>query len=408
MHVVILSDFETQYGGAAIGASLLATGLSKSGSQVTRIVSYPDGDKHDWKTRCLAPSLSAWGALRWLPGTIAQPYAARNQSNNLRRLLAEIRPTVINIHNLHGALSNGWTLDLLEICQEQAPVVWTLHDMWSFTGRCAHSLDCDRYLRGCDHTCPTADEYPVLAADQIAGAWNKRADILADPSRMVAVSPSFWLADRARAGLWSGHRVEVIPNGIQMETNLQPDRQVARQALDIQYPGMVVLMAGSKLDQRNKGGELVGAAFEKLPMRPITLLTMGATPPEIKLEGVYTHHLGFVDNERVKSLAYAAADVYLHPSLADNLPFTIIESIACGTPVVAFAVGGVVELVRPSETGWLVELISPEALANGLQQALKQISSGVDLSSVCRKIAEQEYSLELQVQRYQSLFESLI
>lgn len=404
----MLSDFETQAGGAAIAASRLAEAYVQAGQQVTRIVSYPDGHEHAWNTVALAPSLWAWGALRRLPGIVAQPFSAWEHGRNLTRMLKTLQPDIINIHNLHGALANGWSFDLLQVCVNQSPVVWTLHDMWSFTGRCVHSMECDKYLRGCDQTCPTPFEYPALAPEKIEAAWQQRASFLREHPKIIAVSPSNWLAKLAAAGLWRNNRVEVIPNGVPLEIFRQIDLRIARQAFGIDPQGMVILLAGTKLDHQAKGGAIVGEALGKLPFRPITLVTMGANPPQLQLPEVDVHHLGYVDNERIKALAYAAADLYLHPSLADNLPLTIIESIACGTPVLAFSVGGVVELVRPGFTGWLCENISASALATVLNQALVKLSSGINLSLSCREVANGEYGLDLQSRRYLGLFQRLL
>jgi glycosyltransferase involved in cell wall biosynthesis len=106
-------------------------------------------------------------------------------------------------------------------------------------------------------------------------------------------------------------------------------------------------------------------------------------------------------------LAYSAADVFVHPSRADNLPSTVMESIACGTPVVSFNVGGTPEMVRPGETGWLANEANASALAATLDQVCGEIAAGSNLRNACRAVAETEYGDELQARRYISLFQSM-
>jgi len=124
------------------------------------------------------------------------------------------------------------------------------------------------------------------------------------------------------------------------------------------------------------------------------------------VEGVEERALGHVDEERVV-LAYNAADVLVHPALADNLPNVVLEAMACGTPCVGFPVGGMPEMVRVGRTGWLAGDVTAQALAEALDEALTAIERGVDLHSSCRAVAEAEYAASIQAQRYLRLFESL-
>ncbi len=233
MHILLLSDYESQTGGAAISASRLAEAFIDSGQQTTRLVSYPDGKKHRWLTVSLAPSFLAWMGLRKLPRSFAKPFAKREAVRKLAQLLKVLKPDVINVHNVHGGLSNGWSAELLVICQEFAPVIWTLHDMWSFTGRCAFSFECEKYLTGCDETCPTPHEYPCLPSREISKAWQDRVNFFQNSSRLAAVTPSAWLAEKARAGLWQGLRVERIPYSLPLDVYAPVEKTVARQALGL-------------------------------------------------------------------------------------------------------------------------------------------------------------------------------
>src|SRR5262249_14187929 len=112
--------------------------------------------------------------------------------------------------------------------------------------------------------------------------------------------------------------------------------------------------------------------------------------------------------ERIRALAYNAADLLVHPAPVDNLPNVVLEALACGTPVLGFRIGGVPEMVRPGQTGWLAQEVSAAALARGLDAALQDLAQGVDLRPSCRAVAEAEFDDAVQAQRYLQLFRSLL
>ncbi|MFP5264113.1 MAG: glycosyltransferase [Blastocatellia bacterium] len=410
MHIVMLSDAETE-GGAAVAASRLAQALVEAGQKITRLVAYPDGNEHIWNTSSLTspdpPALGTRVMRRLLPEWPRRSWDQSAIHSRLAARLDSLSPDVINVHNLHKAAGDNWSAELARICGDRAPTVWTLHDMWSFTGRCAYSYDCKKFLSGCDSTCPTPEEHPPLAPGKIARAWNERRRVLSSSTNLTAVAPSRWLAREAREGLWAGRRVEVIPYGLPLDVYRPVERALAREALGINVRGPVLLMAAQFLTERRKGGEILERALAQLSGRPITVVTLGAGHLGFRSEGVHVQELGYVDHERTKVLAYGAADLFVHPAPVDNLPNVVMESLACGTPVVGFAIGGMPDMVRPGKTGWLCDSVSPEALAVTLQEALTDLDHGVDLRDSCRAVAEAEYDSSLQARQYLALFRSL-
>lgn len=410
MHIVMLSDAETE-GGAAIAASRLAQGLIEAGQKVTRLVAFPDGKEHLWNTSSfMSPSPPPIGKRiirRLLPDGQRRAWDHSVVHNGLNAMLDSLSPDVINVHNLHKAAGENWSAELARICADHAPTVWTLHDMWSFTGRCAYSYDCKKFLTGCDSTCPTPEEHPPLAPDRIAHAWNERRRLLYSSSNLTAVAPSRWLAREAKEGLWADRRVEVIPYGLPLDVYYPVKRALAREALGINMTGPVLLMAAQFLTERRKGGEILERALRQLSRRPLTVVTLGAGRLGFQAEGVHVHDLGYVDHERTKVLAYSAADLFVHPAPVDNLPNVVLESLACGTPVVGFAIGGMPDMVRPGKTGWLSDSVSSEALANTLRDALMALDHGMNLRDSCRAVAEAEYDSSLQARHYLALFRSL-
>ena len=399
----MISDLETS-GGAAIAASRLAVGLAEAGAEVVRCVRFPDGRSHRWRTAVVTPPSRARGLHARIQRLLNVWERRDGTAPRLRALLRDVAPDVVNVHNLHAA---RWGCDVIETCLECAPTAWTLHDMWSFSGRCAYSYDCHKFLTGCDATCPTPDEYPALAPSLIATAWQERRRLLEDHSALIAVCPSRWLARSARAGLWRSHRVEVIPYGVPLETYVPLDRAAARAELGVPAGGAVVSFVANLLSERRKGAEILAQALTVVKSRPLTVLVLGRGELKIAADGIKVCALGFVEDERRRAVAYSAADVMVHPAPVDNLPNVVMETIACGTPCVGFAIGGVPDMVRPGVTGWLVDEVTPAALGEAIDNAIDEVQRGSGLRASCRDIAEREYGDQLQARRYLTVFESM-
>jgi len=295
---------------------------------------------------------------------------------------------------------------MLEGVTRGVAVVWTLHDMWSFTGRCIASEDCRKFLRGqgCDASCPTANEYPVLAPERIAGAWNERKEFFERRREIVAVTPSRWMAEQARAGLWHEHKIEVIPNGVPLEVYQPMKRAKAREELGLEAEGAVLLVAATVLSDRRAGGGLLAEALREVNERPLTLVAMGGGVLGVEVEGVRTVTLGYVEEERQRVLAYNAADVLVHPAPMGNLPNVIIEAMACGTPAVAFDVGGHAEAIAHGETGWLAQESTATGLAEAVQEATVRVRDGNTMREACRARAVKCFGDEVQAERYVNLF----
>jgi glycosyltransferase involved in cell wall biosynthesis len=411
VNVVLVSDHEI-LGGAAQSASRLAQALCGS-TRVSRVVLFPEGEGHPWRTVPLRREESYLRRQfyrvprRLWPGRFPRPATPAFAAGQLARALRRMRPDVINLHNLHSAFPWGWRPQLAAVAARFAPVVWTLHDMWSFTGRCAYSYACDHFRSGCGADCPTADEHPRLPAAGIAAAWQERQTLFRATPALVAVTPSRWLAREARRGLWAGQRVEVIPYGVPTQTYRPMPRAEARRRLglaDPQVGGPVLLLAAVDLGERRKGATLLA----HLPACPFTLLTMGHGQLPALAPHIRVHPLGWVDDDTTRVLVYNAADALLHPAPVDNFPNVVLEALSCGTPAIALPIGGVPEMVRPGISGWLAAEPTAAALGQVVATALTELAQGGDRRGSCRRLAETEYPLDLQARRYRQLFEQLL
>ena len=401
----MVSDQES-FGGAAVAASRLAEGLCESGHEVVRLVEQVDGADHPWRTVRWEEELRVRHKMLTRAGRRPKGLYDRSAEREFETIVEGLAPDIINLHNLHSAAGSGWSPRFLAAAARHAPVVWTLHDMWSFTGRCAYSYSCRKFLTGCDETCPTPFEDPVLDANKISGSWALRREIFSSDADVHAVCPSRWLATEASQGFWDPARVSVIPYGLGLDVFRPVDRSVARGVLDLPTDRPLLLAAAQDLNDRRKGKSLLETALGHVD-GPLGVVTLGTATTLRTRPDVSLHNLGYIHAEADRALAFNAADVLVHPAIADNLPNTVLEAISCGTPVVGFQVGGVIDMVVPGSTGWLAREVSADALAETIQVALRDIADD-PMRASCRKVAEGNYGQERQADAYIDLFHRVL
>jgi glycosyltransferase involved in cell wall biosynthesis len=161
------------------------------------------------------------------------------------------------------------------------------------------------------------------------------------------------------------------------------------------------------LNDRRKGGTILPELLRDLQCRPAVLVLMGQGSFELDIPGIKIVQMGFVASPQTQTEIYSAVDIMLHPAPVDNLPNVIIESLACGTPVVAYPVGGVPEMILPGQTGWLSASLSPRGLAQTLDRAIWQIRDGLDLRDSCRSFAVDHFDDDARGRDYEKLFEQI-
>ncbi|HEY9710226.1 MAG TPA: glycosyltransferase, partial [Oculatellaceae cyanobacterium] len=310
-------------------------------------------------------------------------------------------------HNLHKDYFNYLALPSLT---ESKPAVFTLHDMWSFTGHCAYSYDCDRWKIGCGK-CPYLDIYPAIQRDNTRLEW-KLKNWVYRRSNLTIVAPSRWLIEQAKQSMLNRFPIHYIPYGIDTEAYQPLDPELCRSLLGISGGKRVLMFGADSLKNSRKGGELLLKSLQSLPeslKAETVLLTLGNGGEGIsEAVGMATLNLGYLSSDRLKAIAYCAADLFIFPTLADNLPLVLQESMACGTPMVSFKIGGVPDLVRPGITGYLASPEDVQDFSNGIMQLLEDRNLRDRMGQNCRAIALEEYPLELQAQRYIELYQQAL
>jgi glycosyltransferase involved in cell wall biosynthesis len=318
-----------------------------------------------------------------------------------------INSDILNFHVIHSGFFSYLALPELT---KNKPAIFTLHDMWSFTGHCAYSYDCDRWQHGCGN-CPYPDIYPPIKLDNTYLEW-KLKDWVYSKSNLTIVTISKWLTEQVKKSMLNRFNIHYIPNGIDTEAYKPLNKEECRHILGISWNQKILMFGAVSLKDERKGSDLLIKSLQQLPSSlksDILLLTLGEGGEKIaEMVGIKTLNLGYVSSDRLKSIAFSASDLFVFPTRADNLPLVLQESMACGTPMVSFDIGGVPDLVRHNITGYLAKPEDIQDFSNGIVQLLEDDQLRQNMSKNCRAIAISEYSLELQAKRYIELYEQVL
>lgn len=285
------------------------------------------------------------------------------------------------------------------------PIVWTLHDMWAFTGGCHYNRGCERYLSHCCY-CPylrKPGEYDIAFA-QFEKKYN-----LFQGAPVTFVSPSRWLDNLVQnAALTNGMPSQAIPNCIDTELFKPGNRDEARKAFGLPTDKKLLLFAGANTQDPRKGFTYFQQAMHHPDLADAEVMVLGkGKADDFKDMPVKTHFLGKISDASQMVQAYNAADMLIVPSLEDNLPNTIMEAMACGTPVVGFDTGGIPEMIDHWKNGFVATAKSAASLSEGIQWILKYDADG-SLSADARRKVLKNYSEAVVARQYSQLYDSLL
>lgn len=316
------------------------------------------------------------------------------------------RPDVILVHSIHGASSYFRTEDLKWL-SEFAPTFIYLQDQFLMTGHCAYSLGCERWQQGCGQ-CPDLTIYPSVTKDRTSANFLRKQRILSSASVQVG-SPARWILELAHQSPILSHLPQFhIPNAYDPVFFNPAGRVEARRNLGISLDKKVVLFlaqAGTK--SSFKDFETLVIAFRQLNQNdfPVTLITVGDRPTEetrMALPGNVHFFPYSADRHKIADY-YRAADVFCHSTKADVLPLAILESLACGTPVIGTEIGGVPEIVIPGNTGWTFPIGRADCLADILSVVLRQPNVLKEYQQRAIEFSK-DFTIDVQVDRFIKLF----
>jgi len=365
-------------------------GPKKQGPEIVRFAFQPEVYLHVLLTRVMG----------------IQGYGTWISTRRLLRLIGEWKPDLIHFHNLHG-----YYLDLSiakAVGKLSIPVVWTLHDGWPLTGRCTYSFKCEQWKTGCSH-CHDLFRYPKTFFDTSAFMWKKKKAAFTHEWNPIIVCPSQWLADKVKESYLNNYRVEIIPNGIDIETFKPSEQTEAQKKLGIRGGKGVILFVAADLRDERKGASYFFEALQYVKTHKWLVLTLGKSMDlQRKLpENVCVKQLGYVSDRNELAKVYSAADVFCIPSLDDNFPTTVLESMACGTPAVGFRVGGIPEQIK-NDCGILVDPKDIQGLGKAIETLLRDDDLRERMGRASRDRATSEYSIKKFLNRYVKLYDEAI
>ena len=367
MKIAIISKADQFGGGASRVASELATLLNAAGHLTDHWLSWAGSP---WTPR-----------MKSLYGSFQFPVRAANLC--MRRIgFPELLPFELAILLHRG---RAWEYDLLHFhdissaispqtllwLSRRKPVVWTIHDCSPFTGGCLYPGSCTRFTNRCGG-CPQLGGWPIDSWLDFTGFQQDNKRRLAASGRIHYSWPSAWMASTGYSSGMFHTPPEIIPYGIDLEIFHPQDKKAARIQLGLPSERTIVLLsAGSLMDVRKGVRFALEAIQANRALNPFVLL-VGSPNPEIReqLSGLDVHEAGYIGDAHMLASHYAAADVFLFTSLADNLPLTVLETMATGTPIVGYETGGIPEMVVQNETGLLVPQDDDKGLAEALARAI--------------------------------------
>jgi glycosyltransferase involved in cell wall biosynthesis len=398
LNVLHISESDAA-GGAGIAAFRLHRALGRLGHGSRMLVGRRVTD--DSAVRALKRTL-AWRAADRVAGEALDraglPHVLYPSSFGVVRDPWFRAADIVQLHNLHGSYFGFSALPALT---RRRPTVWFLHDQWAMTGHVAYPLDCVRWREGCGR-CPYLREYPALRRDTTRLLWRLKRAVYRR-SRLTLVVPSRWLEERVRESpLLRRFPVHVLPIGVDTDAFSPGSREEARRRLALPLDRRIVLFAAGELWERRKGLHLLVAALRGLREPPLLALAGAGAPPD----GVEARPLGVLDPEGLAD-AYRAADVTAVPTTADVLTQTAPESLACGTPCVSFAAGGVTDVVRDGESGVHARVGDVEDLARAIRRLLDDEQLRRETAERGRHLAAESFSLGRQASRFAALYEQL-
>lgn len=419
MKVVLLNKTDAG-GGAAVAASRLNKALRANGIDSSLLVQdhvwHTDGVVgvgHGFMYRQKAFAGFLWERLCFLPhekdSSVRFGFSPANTGMDITQHPLIKEADIIHLHWVNQGFLSLNSLNKLFTLGK--PIVWTQHDMWAFTGGCHYAGDCQRFLESCVY-CPFLRR---PHAKDLSSVLFKRKQQIYDQTHMSIVACSKWLRDLAKeSSLLGDKQAFAIPNPIDTGFYRPMDKLDQRQLLGLPKDKKLILFGAANVNDPRKGMSYFLKALDILNKNypganeNIELVVFGKMKKDVLKQLPFkVHAFSFVSDPEVLVSLYNSADIFVLPSLQDNLPNTVMEALACGTPVVGFGIGGVPEMVSHKVSGYMARMKDAESLADGLYDTL--FKADLDAySQAARDKVIKDYSEEAVAKKYLQVYQSML
>lgn len=417
MKVLYVNTNDTN-GGAARAAMRIMRGVQRSGVEAKMFVKLKNSQARDVVLlQQFVPMHMPFRVVDWIVTKIKNklqhckwhPYKRTKQN----AYLSDMRST-----SIHGALQkldydilhlhwiNNRFINIQELTKIHKPIVWTLHDSWPFCGICHIPYECKSYESHCGK-CPMLGS--KTERDLAYEVFEKKQKMYKDLDLHI-VTPSKWLCDCAKKSALMGQfPIHIIPNCIDTELYKPIDKNNAYVQLGLDTNKKYLLFGAMQAtEDANKGFAYLKEALKQVQNTDTELLMYGTNDHMCKQElPLPARILGYINNDKMMALLYNAADITIVPSLSENLSNTIMESMACGTPVVAFNIGGNSDMIDHKQNGYLAAEKDCTDLANGIKWCMDNNKDG-ELECATREKVLSNYTMLRVAEQYRKLYDSLL
>ncbi|QLE86081.1 glycosyltransferase [Shewanella sp. Scap07] len=322
---------------------------------------------------------------------------------NLFESIERFDPDLIIFGNLHAVTPDN--ISVLQVLEKLYSCYWVTHDFWLLSGRCPYPMQCEQILSGCNHTCPTKEQYPQVAESNISKSWFDKHRFLEQAQHFNILANSKWAQQQFKKSINNSQvPISTFRLGAPVEIFLPQDKLAAKQEVRGAPESFTIAFSVSSLSDERKGGSILLEALSSLSEHDITVLLIGRMDIEWQLDNVNVISLGYVDDVKKLTTALCAADVYVGPSSAETFGQVFVEAALCGTPSIGFSGSGVDDAIIDGITGLKVNHYDYQSLAEALVKIKTDHQLRDTISELAPLYARAFFSLEAS---YRSIFNVL-
>ena len=394
-------------GGAEKVTNQIIDGMRSRNHQVYEIISYhkrPESLKSEIKVLYQGIPMLIFNRLQTgnhNNASLSIPYS----KHAILKFIKEKNIDIVHLHNAHG---NFLGIRDITAIADVCPVIWTVHDFWPITGHCASPTDCsDQWINGCA-SCKQLQNYPPLKKDISHKLWEEKRKSFAHPN-IHFVTPSQWMLRQLRKSHLKNADIQCISNSLDTTLWLPYNKQELRKKYQVPENKKILAFVAADPAKKSKGMHLLLDALQKLPDPEQYLLLIAGEKKNldsIENAGFPIRHFGYINDQKQMNQFYSMADILINPSLYETFGLVNIEAMAAGTPVIAFSICTMEEII--SDCGWCIESENSQLLSQTIQSIFLTDINLTEMGKSARKRVENIYSESDMLTEYENLYKKVV